>query len=115
MRPIRPTQFARIDPKDFPRKTVSDQIKSVLRPGDRASRATIALNSRNAASLLVRKNGLSIAAGVNDPKNSYLSRLYAVEDQMVVDGKGTNVGAQVRFEAFADVGELGKHPERVCN
>jgi hypothetical protein len=47
---------------------------------------------------------------MNDPKNPYLSRLYAVEDQIVIDRKHSDVRAQVRFKAFADVRELANIP-----
>lgn len=73
------------------------------------------MKSKKATSLLFSKNHLGIAAGVNDAKNSYFSRLYAVEDHIVVDGKGADVGTKVRFEVFADVWEPGKQSELVCN
>jgi hypothetical protein len=52
---------------------------------------------------------------VDDPENTNLSRLYTVEDQIVVYGKVPHVGTQIRFEAFAYIGEPGKQPELVCN
>ena len=60
----------------------------------------------NPAASLFNKDGLSIAAGMNDPKNPYLSGLDTVEDHIAVDRESTDIGAQIRFEAPADVGKL---------
>ena len=61
------------------------------------------------------KNGWGVAAGVNDSKNSYLSGHHAVEDQIVIDREGVNVGAQVGFERLTDIGKFGKEPKLVCH
>jgi len=52
-----------------------------------------AIFREDAVSLLDGEKSLSIAAGMNDPKNPNFSQPYAVEDHVVVDGKGANVGA----------------------
>jgi hypothetical protein len=61
------------------------------------------------------KNGWGVAAGVDNAKNSYLSGLHAVEDQIVIDRKGVDVGAQARLENLADIGKLGKESKLVCH
>jgi hypothetical protein len=47
---------------------------------------------------------------VNDPKNPNLRRLYAVENHVVAYGKAVDVGAQLRFEALADVRNFANSP-----
>lgn len=68
----------------------------------------ITRSGREPAGSLFREYSLRVAASVNDAKNSYLGRLYAIEDHIIVDGESADVGAQVRFEALAEVRELGK-------
>lgn len=61
------------------------------------------------------KNGWCVAASVDDAKNSYLSGPHAVEDQIVIDRKSVDVGAQALFESLANIGKFGKELKLVCH